>query len=314
MDISFALRNFIHLNCDKYAQTSVSWVFNCPLCNGKKKLYIRKKDGRFICFKCKEENRFSGRPEYALTHITGIPLSQIKSDVYGISIDGKHELEDLFESDSEEIEEESVPITTWPLDHYPISHEYSERGAEYLKGRGIPIEVASFYQIRFHPGSNRVCFPIFSGKYLSGWQGRCIHDDVVPKAITSTGLEKGRFLMFYEHFRNSKHMLLCEGPISAIKGHFVGGNVATMGKNISPAQIQMIKNAGIDTLYLGLDPDAYSETENLINKLYGFLKIKKLNIPESKDLGDLSLEEVKELTLSAEIVDTNKFYIHFNDD
>ena len=42
-----------------FKETSKSFIFNCPLCNGKDKLYVRKNDGRFRCFKCATDNGFS---------------------------------------------------------------------------------------------------------------------------------------------------------------------------------------------------------------------------------------------------------------
>lgn len=314
MNISLPLQEFVSRYCERYLARGQSFIFDCPLCASRKKLYIRKSDGRFICFKCKEENGFSGRAEYALTHLTGLSVNEIKEAIYGISTDGKPYIEDHFFEDEEIIEESEVVITDWPSTIHPIESSLSQRGANYLVSRGIPVDVAQKYRIRFDPIANRVCFPVYAGSYLVGWQGRAIYDDVEPKALTSAGFVKSKFLMFNGR-DPQKHMVLCEGPIDAIKADLVGGNVCSMGKMISPDQLLIIKNSGIDTLYLALDPDAHLEMEKIVKYFYGNLHIKQIPILAGrKDLGEMSFKEVQDAFSQSVDLNPNKLFIYLKND
>ena len=133
-----------------------SYITHCPLCGKDKKIFFRKSDGRFVCWVCKETEGFQGRPEFALTKITGLPLSVLKERLYGcekgsgssgVSLDIS--LQDFYGDNdlSEEVEE--IPSMLWAWDAYPITSREALRGAEYLKGRGISTSIAKEYSVRY---------------------------------------------------------------------------------------------------------------------------------------------------------------------
>src|SRR6185436_10073169 len=133
-----------------YTENSVSWVFTCPRCDKAKKLYIRKRDGRFVCWRCKETDNFQGRPEYALSELTGSSFSDVCRSLYGeipLRNDPLFEarIEDFF-LDEDDLDTDALPTIKWPHDFYPIEDEfYSKRGIEYLKSRGVSVSIAKQY-------------------------------------------------------------------------------------------------------------------------------------------------------------------------
>src|SRR5271156_3717415 len=62
-----------------------AWRFDCPKCGKKERLYIRRRDGRFICWYCRDktEGGFEGDPEYALSLLLGRSVTDIQDIIYG---------------------------------------------------------------------------------------------------------------------------------------------------------------------------------------------------------------------------------------
>jgi hypothetical protein len=314
-----------------YKETSQSFIFNCPLCGGKDKLYVRKSDGKFRCFRCVTENGFSGNAEYALIELTDIPLNIVKKTLYGNSqhqasfLDLK--LEDFFdeEEDVNEIPEAKgcLPELTWPYHCIPILHPGSRNGLDYLQRRGIPLEIADLYGIRYSPENRAVVFPVYVGTSLLGWQYRTIDktramvDDKVverPKAWSSPNLPRDKVFMFSNRLINAQAAVLCEGPIDALKCHLFGnGNICAMGKSISAAHVSTLLRSGIKTVYVGLDNDAFAELDPLMSKIGDDINLYRIQVPDVKgekaDLGSLSMEEAYKVIMASEKMRRNRLYI-----
>lgn len=298
-----------------YRENSRSYVFVCPRCGKKNKLYIQKSNGSFVCWVCKETEGFQGRPEFALAELTGESIVSIREKLYGgtpIGQTGSYidcPLRDFFGED-EVIDEDAEELKEiqWPWDYYPIEHQYGARGATYLADRGIPVDVAKLYGIHYAPHERRVVFPIYAGTRLVGWQKRLVVDNKAwneeteewvegPKILSSRGIPRERTVMFSDHLVPD-HVVLCEGPVDALKAHLCGSNVATMGKAVSEGQIKLLRNAGVTKFYLALDPDAFAETKRLVCEL-GDLECYVLNPSPHKDLGEMSMPAVLELFRNA---------------
>jgi hypothetical protein len=313
-----------------FKETSQSFMFNCPLCGGKDKLYIRKSDGRFRCFKCVTDKGFSGNVEYAIIELTDLPLKQVKESLYGSEQERASYVELVmkdFLEEGEEIEDEVVikpPVLTWPYHCLPIDDSGSQNGAIYLQKRGIPLDIANVYQIRYSPQNRAVAFPVYVGEDLLGWQYRTIDpnrfliDDEVkekPKTWSSPNLPRDKVFMFANRLIGVESAVLCEGPIDAIKAHYAGGNIAAMGKSISSAHIATLLRSGIKKVYVGLDQDAFTELDSLLYKLGDDVELYRVNLPESDkekvDLGSLSMEDALKAIQSSERMVRGKLYLWF---
>jgi hypothetical protein len=311
-----------------FHETSKSFMFNCPLCGGKDKLYIRKSDGRFRCFKCVTDKGFGGNVEYAIIELTDLPLKQVKESLYGSAQERSGYLElqmkdFLDQEEDEEIQEEKLPILTWPYHCIPISEPGAQNGLSYLQGRGIPLDVANTYGIRYSPQNRAVVFPVQVGGDLLGWQYRTIDphrflvDDTVkerPKAWSSPNLPRDKVFMFANRLKGADAAVLTEGPIDCLKAHlFNQGNVAAMGKAISSAHVAILLRSGVKTVYVGLDPDAFSELDSLLCKLGVGIDVRLIRLPESTkgkvDLGSLSMEDALKTILAAEPMVRGKLYV-----
>lgn len=334
------LEQFIENAGLSYKQNSVSYIFDCPRCRKRDKLYIRKRDGRFVCWHCKEVEGYQGRPEIALSDLTQKPYRDVCKALYGsykvgptLSLHLK--IADFFGDDdflpSDMLE---IPTMEMPYDYYPIDHPFSRRGAEYMLSRGIPLWMAQQYHLHYAPVERRVIFPVELDGRCVGWQKRLVipnkawsdekQDYIeVSKMLSSKGIPTANVVMFSDRLAGSDHVVICEGPIDAMKADMCGGNIATMGKAIGPGQVKTIRdperltrqqigalaNSGIKKVYLALDPDAASETGRLV-KQFSDLEVYRMCPPKPfKDLGEMGFEDVYRLFLGAERIGPGRMFL-----
>lgn len=327
------LAQVIHDAGLQHGQTSISYVFDCPRCNGRKKLYVRKRDGRFVCWVCKETENYQGRPEYALADLLGVPVKVVAAKLYGragapVELYLDVNIADFY-GDGDEVDEEAVeiPTTFMPLDYYPIDDAKAVRGAAYLEGRGISVDIARQYNIHYAPAERRVIFPVESHGSLYGWQGRLVIPDKyvnekgeevkLVKIKGNKELPRERVVMFADRLTGSTHALLGEGPVDAIKAHLVGGNVSPMGKAVSKEQVQLLLRAGIKKLYLALDPDAAEETQRLVRDHFDDVELYNVVAragggPVKADLGAMGFVEVKDLVRGTDRVRPGQIFVYFD--
>lgn len=310
-----------------FKTNSRSFILSCPRCQKKDKLYIRRSDGRFCCWVCKETDGFEGKPEFALFELTSLSVAEIKSRLYEQSEGGPDTSfivfnpADFLDEDEELYSEWVLANTYFTPDILPITNQHCRAGLDYLNKRGITLETAVKYGIHYSPQKRRVIFPAQYKGLLYGWQGRTIADRLefwdeeenrlvtIPKSLTSSGFKKEKSLMFRDNLINSQHCVLCEGPVDAIKADLIGGNVCTMGKAVSFDQMNIVKSHRIKKLYLALDPDAASETRR-IAEFFKDIPVYDMRPHGNKDLGEMTPEQVKELFMNAELLSANKIIVY----
>ncbi len=328
-DISEALASYVDAQGLSYQRLSLSYVFDCPRC-GKRKLYMYRRTGYFTCWVC---DGFKGRPEKALTEIVGQPIRAIRKALYPtpeidweamaaardkrctctrermpggayVKIDDDDCQVCFGEEEEPEVvepEEKPIPTVLWPLNWHPIDDPRSQKGAAYLAGRGISLEVARAHQIRYSPADRAIVFPVTYCGRLVGWQTRLIFNpEKGSKANTMSGMPREKVVMF-ENSIEGDSVVLCEGPIDAIKARLCGGAVATLGKKVSRGQIERLVELGVRRFYLALDVDAPHEAARLTRELCdaGY-EVYRLQAPMPYgDLGDMPAEEVLQLYQSA---------------
>ncbi len=316
-----ALEELVKSSNLSYHENSVSWIFNCPRCAKRDKLYLRKRDGRFVCWHCATTIGYQGRPEFALRDLLGVSIAELRARLYGDGYEASEgsyvnvpAVADYF-SDQDDVPEGLLPLKLmpFPLEFVPMDHVHAERAREYLAARGIDLGLAMEYGLHYNPVERRVIFPISVDGRLVGWQARTIEasewwDEELqkkmrrPKILTPRGVDRERCLMFQDRLRGSSHAVLCEGPVDALKCHRVGGNVASMGKSVSTGQLALLRDYDVRRVYLALDPDAAAEITRLCRELSD-LEVYLMKVPKPySDFGEMSLAEVERAFLAAERV------------
>jgi hypothetical protein len=320
-----------------------AWRFDCPKCGKKERLYIRRRDGRFICWYCRDktEGGFEGDPEYALSLLLGRSTTDIQDIIYGPEFTPTARLnlrfwgsvrpyvredEDLDDDELELPEDVANPLVgiPYPPHYISIFDPKAELGQIYLHGRGVTPELAKVYQLMYDPMKRRVVFPVVTRGVMVGWQARTcgpsewVDDDgrqrKIPKILT-TIIEGTRdnVLMFEHRLEGSDHAVLAEGPFDALKLHLCGGNVCSMGKSVAPGQVERLKAFGIKKLYLAQDPDAHTETRLLNRKYCKDFEIYYLTPKGTgyEDFGAMPPELAFECFKKAERVHPRQWFLYF---
>lgn len=308
---SDVLREIIEAGGVDYKENSSSFLFNCPRCNKRLKLAMHKTKGFWCCYRCKSEG-FKGRPEYALQELYSIPAEEFRRKLYGEeAIQLKKylhlNLQDPWDS---EISPESTSLSEvqWDPDFLDPDDLGFRPCAEYLKSRLIPEERIKEYGIKYNPKWGTVVFPVLDGDKLYGWQERSIRKGNDFR-YTLKGFQRENFVMFYDRLLSSSHAIITEGPVDALKMHLAGGNISTMGKVVTTAQIELIKNMGFNKIYLGLDRDASQEFNKISRELLGYCELYSIQPPSHrKDLGECTEEEGLQAFNNAERYNGKKIF------
>ena len=147
------------------------------------------------------------------------------------------------------------------------------------------LETADKHNIQFDTQKRAVVFLCKDGSHYVGYQLRSVDPDC-PKEFqkyTMAGFEKSKHFLFQEFIKGDS-VILAEGPISAIKFAKTGISfVASMGKAISQSQINKLLALGVKNVYIGLDKDAFKETNSFIEKYRTLFNIYKLKVPEDEE-------------------------------
>lgn len=290
-------------------ETARSFIFDCPSCGGKKKLYIQKRDGSSVCFKQGNPGmcpRPGTHAPYALSLISGLPYNQVKQFLNGNEVTISDDIDvDFDESkNNNKINKELAPIgfDKFPHDISYIGSESFIDGKNYLNSRGITDDMIKKYDIGYSPSMRRVIFWVRRGDKTYGWQGRAI--DKVDKEYRMYNLPgewKSKTLMFENNIINSDFAILAEGAVSALKFELCGNFVASMGKEVSKNQLNRLKELGIKKLYLALDRDAFAKNEQIRYTLSSEgIECFKIEVPPHRDdFGDSTCKECLQAFQSA---------------
>lgn len=152
----------------------------------------------------------------------------------------------------------TVPATL-PEPLWPLTDPACQQARDYLLSRGFdPMELAAHRHVSFcfrsqtsqFPFNNRLIIPVYTltpildgnpVPTLVGWQARSLNDLGLdgPKYLTMTGMRKSQVLYgLIEAKKSTGAVIVVEGVTDAWR---LGSNaVATLGKSISPAQIQLL--------------------------------------------------------------------------
>lgn len=322
----------------KPRESKLSYIFTCPKCQKPERLWMFKDSGKFICWYCAEINGFKGRSEFALAVLLDRSVPSIRKELYGSELLTADVFFDFVLEDhwSDEEKEVAVPdlgkLTRilWGPDFYPIDHKFSVLGAEYLAGRGIDLEVAKHYELRYNPVDRRVAFPVGYKGALFGWQARFTgpteftdatgKERRIIKILSTDSLsgQRDKVVQFADQLIGTDQAIICEGPVDAIKCHLCkpapdmqAGNIATMGKIVSDQQVALLKYSGIKRVYLALDPDAEAEVTRLVKLFEPEVDVYLMQVPKPfKDFGEMTMEAVQIAYKEARRINPGQMFLY----
>jgi len=296
-----------------FEEAGQSYLFECPKC-GRLKLAMRRTDGLSTCWRgC--EGMVRVKPEVPLAALQKKKISDVRSELYGFALEGFRMNaalnDDLFVSKIVP----PPPTIEWPEGAAPLTGACA--GSLYMVSRGVSVEIASQYQVRYCAPKKAVVFPALYDGRLVGWQMRKTYDPqpfvkdgklIKPlKTKTSANFDRERIFLF-ENRITSDYAVVAEGPFDALKAHLCGGNVATMGKVVSKGQLDRLWQLGVRRLFWGLDLDAFREIGQLVRRSGAWGEQRRMRPPDGYDLGKMSMEDVLALYKSAPLCNKNAIY------
>lgn len=316
VDFPYYIREFIDTEGIPCKETSRSFILTCPECGRSEKLYVEKTEGNFTCFSASCGNK--GQFYKYLSQVKDISIEEAKARIYGVT---KITPTGILNK-SLKIEEPLFKVTEIPKqfeifvpeDFVTLDSPEAVEGVNYALKRGIDLTLARKYGILYSVHQKRLVYLCKDTEQkIVGYQGRAIGD--VPHGLrmrNSTGFPRDLNYMFLNMFPDSKHLIVAEGPVDAIKFDHCGGNIAAFGKQISDRKIAMLNEHPCDRIYWALDEDANDLIRSYsrrINKNSYFVSIpenaKKRILASGKekaDFGECTFEECKEAFLNAQNV------------
>ncbi len=230
----------------------------CPFCpsHGKSPdrvghLYVNSKRGAYFCHRCGHRGWSDSLP--------------VNDDIFNPvrKLEWGEVLERIRSSNMAQVSDFCVEDTdTIGNSYVPILPDYV--AFEYLQKRGINEEQIKHYEIQLSSRDffTRIHFP---GRDLNGRLICSIARSYLapsnPKYLNSKFARK-EFVWNLDKVKNSDTIIVCEGPISAIRAGY--NAVATLGKFVTKEQMLRISlMPNLKTIIVALDRDALRESQKV---------------------------------------------------
>jgi hypothetical protein len=285
-----------------------SLIFDCPVdSDHAEKFYIDKHKGDVICFACARKWDL----DEGVALLLNVTREEVAARLYGENTAEYVDALTLeFREDDREVTDSdfaAAPVALKEIRFDPmfVSVSQSDRGMAYMDKRGVtdPRKWERF-GVMYHPAMDGVVFPVRKDGMLVGWQCRLIEPKGNLRMVSSEGLPKAQILFNLDNTNGFNNIVLTEGPFDCVKADQteIGfAAVASFGKGISEAQIEMLLNSQAENIYLGLDRDAVREVEMLSAKMCSKKNVFRVLPPDHrKDLGECTDAEVQAALMSAE--------------
>jgi len=202
-----------------------------------------------------------------------------------------------FGRDKKNIAQNTTFVTEQELDSYRYTHPY-------LYQRGMTDEIIEKYDLGYDkhfklPNTTNeletITFPVrdINGNTLFVAR-RAIHQKLFYYPVESDKPIYG----IYELDKNAKEVIVCESMFNALSCQVYGKQaIALLGLG-SESQYEQLAQLPCRELVIGLDPDNAGRKagQKLKERLRGKKIISFLDVPQGKDLNDLSEEEFNKLT------------------
>ncbi len=163
----------------------------------------------------------------------------------------------------------SQAAATSPLDPEKAARIEAKlvREHAYMAARDLTPNVVAHFGLGYHPPArgmmqNRLCIPIHNATgellaYLGRWVGP---DATMPagegKYKLPPGFQKEHVLYNLHRVRGRRHLIVVEGPFSVFHLYHHGQSaVALLGTSLSPHQVALLREHGVEQLTFLLDGD-----------------------------------------------------------
>jgi DNA primase len=182
----------------------------------------------------------------------------------------------------------------------------------YLLERGFTQEIIDTYRCGYcdNPDSvfyRRYCIPVRDeNNNIVGVTGRAIFDfkaEKSPKWVHTHGMTKAEVLFNLNRalpsIKETHAAILVEGPLDVLRFEMAGihNSVAVLGSSLSGPQRSLLLAIGCYDLILAFDNDEAGRVceADTVKQCKNYFHLSKYVLQESKDIGELSVDEIKNL-------------------
>lgn len=279
---------------------SAEWLFTCFECGSSRLRYNHAK-GAWVCWKCRASGDTLALVA-GLLHLDEFAAMAYILDTY---VGGDAPSGALVAP----LRTERAPVRLLAPMPWPEGVEVltdpscapHARAWAYLAKRGLSPEVVRAYRLgygRTGRCNGRIVFPCYMDGALVYWQARATWDPepgaprgAHVKTINPLAREEdthaGEVLFGYDLAASYAHLVVCEGPIDAIK---VGPHAcALLGKEPTPSKVARLRRtrARTVTIYLDRGVEERARAERLAASLAGLYEVRIATPPEGHDPGSL---------------------------
>lgn len=272
-------------------------ICDCPFCDGKSKLYVNVGSGRWICFRCRDEDRGlgSGAVVQLVELLDG--LSRLEAMRFVRRESWPRVARSIGELKEHLAAPDAPPGELFlPDDFVPVwdAVERSWHYPRYLRDRGVRARTAASYGLghcKEGRYAGRVICPARVWGRLVTFQGRAM-GPWEPKYL-GPPLERGSTLYGLDEVTGTDEVAVVEGPFDVLgmaQAHRPA--VALMGKIATGAQASLLADAGVERVVVLLDPEAYREAHVVAAVLGELLDVRVARLPDGVDPGAADLETI----------------------
>lgn len=248
---------------------------------------IRKSDGFLHCFTCKESCSLEQLISrcFGYNDLGQFGLKWLQNNFLGELIQNRYIGIDLSRENDKQVEINY--ILDEELNQYRYYHPYMFK-------RKLTENIINKFDIGYDKETNCITFPVKDKK------GNCLF--VARRSVESkffnypSNVEKPVYGL-YELPKNIDEVIVCESMINALTCYVYGKPAVALNGTGTQYQYEQLKNLSCRKIILALDPDDAGRkgTLRLKNYLKNYKIVTELEIPEGKDINDLSEKEFKNL-------------------
>lgn len=273
----------------KYGNTTkgIEIKIPCPMCAGKDKLWCATYDEVYYCHRC---GWSTTDPEYLVQQILNCnafvaalacnkyqkmkPVKSLEDAInqaFGDEDDFSHNYH-FSESYTQQLRVTDIEKPPLELPEYfsPLGDTRMPEINKYAFTRGFSFKLLVEYHVGGCPRGKyygSLILPVYHGETLVFWQARDAlkrNYDEFPKYRTPIGYNSTNVVFNIDIATTFPEVVICEGFFSALR---TGRDaVATFGNKISDAQCQLLKDRGVKSVVLCLDPDTWKIPQAMIDR------------------------------------------------
>ena len=297
---------------------SHEYLLTCPTCSSDRLRWRHDPKGRqtWICWGCRRSGDSLGLIQLMESCDLAAAIAHVLDGYIGG--DAPQQLHGVVTKQQTTV----TKLMPWPAGVELLTPMHAQAWA-YVANRGITPEQVREYRIgvgRTGKLSGYIVFPVFMDGGLVYWQGRAswdppanldstarkvwIHETHYRKTLNPTAeanfATAADVLFNWDRARTSTHVVICEGPIDAIKVGLYA--VALFGKAWSPAKLQRLLRmpAKRYTVYLDRGKEERESALALAGALASYAPTFLATPPDGYDAGSLTCEQNAQIIQMAE--------------